>query len=144
MPVLNRIAKVITKPLPRMVSPTAHAVVDYVTVGSFLVSAGFFWRRNKRAALAALICGSADLILSLLTDYPGGVKRVISFPVHREIDLGLAAMTATIPEFLAFKDDSERKFFLAQGALITAANELTRFPETVHRTQKPLRRLSAA
>jgi hypothetical protein len=108
------------------------------------VSAGFFWRRNKRAALAALICGSADLVLSLLTDYPGGVKRVISFPAHREIDLGLAAMTATIPEFLAFKDDSERKFFLAQGALITAANELTKFPEKVRPEEKRMRHFRAA
>ena len=144
MPVLNRIAQVITKPLPRMVSPVAHAVVDYVTVGSFLVSAGFFWRRNKRAALAALICGSAELVLSLLTDYPGGVKRVISFPAHREIDLGLAAMTATIPEFFAFEDDSERNFFLAQGVLITAANELTKFPEKVRPEEKRMRRLRAA
>jgi hypothetical protein len=44
------------------------------------------------------------------------------------MDLGLAAMTATMPEFLAFSDENEKKFFVAQGVLITAISELTRFP----------------
>src|SRR5438477_7759382 len=122
MPILNSLTKVVAKPLPRMVSPKAHAVVDYM-----LMSAGYFWQRNKRAALAALICGGAELAVSLLTDYPGGVKKVITFRKHGEIDLGLAAMSATMPEFLAFKDDSEKKFFVAQGALITVATEITQF-----------------
>lgn len=108
------------------------------------MSAGLFWQRSKRAALAALICGATELAVVLLTDYPGGVKRVISFRTHGEIDLGLAAMTATMPEFLAFEDESERKFFLAQGALITAATELTQFPEKPQRAEKGLKRVKAA
>jgi len=58
--------------------------------------------------------------------------------------LVLAAMTATMPEFLAFKDDPERKFFLAQGALITGATELTEFPKTVQRAEKGNKRPIAA
>jgi hypothetical protein len=144
MPLLNSLAKVIAKPLPRMLSPKAHSVVDYIAAGSFLISAGFFWQRNQRAALAALICGGSELAVSLMTDYPGGVTKRISFRRHREIDLGLAAMTATMPEFLAFKDDAERKFFLAQGALITAATELTQFPEKARRGEKRIKRTKAA
>jgi hypothetical protein len=129
MPVLNSVTKLVAKPLPRMISPKAHGVIDLITVGTFLATAGFFWGRSKRAALAALICGASELAVSLLTDYPFGIKKVISFRTHGEIDLGLAAMTATMPEFLAFKDDSEKKFFLGQGAIITAVTELTQFPE---------------
>jgi hypothetical protein len=144
MPITNSLAKIVAKPLPRMISPKAHAVVDYATVGAFLMGAGFFWQRSKRAALGALICAGAELAASLLTDYPGGVKKVISFPTHGEIDLGLAAMTATMPEFLAFKDDSERKFFLVQGVLITAVSELTQFPRQAGRTGKGMKREKAA
>jgi len=129
MPILNTAAKLLVKPAPKMISPKAHAIIDYIMVGSFLTSAAWFWRSSKRAALAALICGGAELAVNLLTDYPGGVKRVISFRSHGEIDLGLAAMIATMPEFLAFKDDKEKKFFVANGALITVVRELTRFPE---------------
>jgi hypothetical protein len=144
MSILNSLAKVVAKPLPKMVSPRAHAIVDYITVGAFLMSAGFFWQRSKRAALAALICGGAELAVSLLTDYPGGVRKVISFRTHGEIDLVLAAMTATMPESLAFKDDSEKNFFLVQGALITAATELTQFPKKAQRAEKGMRRARAA
>jgi hypothetical protein len=68
---------------------------------------------------------------------------VISFRTHREIDFGLAAMTATMPEFLAFDDDSSRKFFLAQGVLITVANELTEPPEKRQRPEVRMKRAAA-
>ena len=88
--------------------------------------------------------GGAELAVSLLTDYPGGIKKVISFGAHRDIDLGLAAMTATMPEFLAFKEEPEKKFFLAQGALITGIAEVTQFPDKPQRAEKRTKRLRAA
>jgi len=136
MPILNSAVQIAAKPFPRPISPKAHAIIDYVTVGSFLMTAAWFWRRSKRAALAALISGGAELAVSLLTNYPGGVKKAINFRTHRDIDFGLGAMTATMPEFLAFKDENERKFFLAQGAMITAISELTRFPDKSRRAER--------
>jgi hypothetical protein len=84
-----------------------------------------FWRRNKHSAVSALICGGAELALSLLTDYPGGVVDAISFPTHLKLDLGLAAMTASMPEFMKFDDDSQKWFFLLQSGQMTAVTELT-------------------
>ena len=144
MPVLNSVAKLAMKPVPRMISPGAHSIADYLTVGSFLASAGWFWQRSKRAALASMICGAAELAVSVLTDYPGGVKKVISFRAHRNIDLGLAAMTATMPDFLAFKDESEKIFFLIQGAVMTGITELTQFPERAQRAERGAKHLKAA
>jgi hypothetical protein len=109
-----------------MITPKAHAVIDYASVGIFLGSAAWFWRRNRRAALASLLCGGAELGLMLLTDYPGGRKKILSFETHREIDYGLAALTATMPESLAFKGDAGTKLFRVQGALLTLVGELTR------------------
>ncbi|HLZ43738.1 MAG TPA: hypothetical protein VKQ11_22420 [Candidatus Sulfotelmatobacter sp.] len=139
MPMLNSITKVAAKPLPRMISPKAHAILDYVIAGTFFATAGWFWRHNKRAAIGSLLCGSARLAVSLLTDYPGGVRKVIHFPARREIDLGIAAMVATMPEFLGFKDEPQKKFFITQGVLITAANELTQFPESRRRAKERTR-----
>jgi hypothetical protein len=129
MPILNFLTKGALKPVPRMLPPQAHMVVDYVMVGSFLASAAWFWRRNKRAALASAICAGAELAVSALTDYSGRFRKPISFRAHHDMELGLAALTATMPEFLAFKDSSERKFFLAQGVLLTGIAELTQFHE---------------
>jgi hypothetical protein len=125
MALLNSAVSLATKKLPKAVTPKGHAVIDYLTVGAFLVTGALYWRRHKRAALSAFICGGAELALSLITDYPGGVKKVISFPTHCKVDLGLAAMTATMPEFMGFKDDREKRFFLAQSAGITLATNLT-------------------
>ena len=136
MPILNSAVQIAAKPFPRAISPKTHAIIDYITVGSSFVTAAWFWGRSKRAAIAALISGGAELAISLLTNYPGGVKKVINFRTHREIDFGLGAMTATMPEFLAFKDENERKFFLAQGAMITAVSELTRFPDKAVRAER--------
>ncbi|HEY7353584.1 MAG TPA: hypothetical protein VH596_12520 [Terriglobales bacterium] len=128
MPVLTKLVQIAVKPIPKTLTPKAHAIVDYISVGACLMAAASFWGRNKRASVAALITGGGTLLLALLTDYPGGVKKVIKFRTHREIDFGLAAMTATMPDFFAFKDDHERKFFLAEGVLISAVNEMTQLP----------------
>jgi len=136
MPLLNSAARIAAKPFPRAISPRAHAVVDYIIVASFVSTALWFWGKTKRAALAALISGGAKLAVNLLTDYPGGVKKTISFGKHRDIDFGLAAMTASLPEFLAFKHDEERKYFLVQGALITIVTELTRVPYKTSRAEQ--------
>jgi hypothetical protein len=129
MPILTSAARLVAKPFPKAISPRTHAIIDYMSVGAFFMTAAWFWRRSKRAAIAALIGGGAELAVSLLTNYPGGVKKVINFRTHRDIDLGLGAMTAALPEFLAFKDDDEKKFFLAQGVMISVISELTKVPD---------------
>jgi len=125
MPALNKLVKMAASPIPRMITPKAHAMIDYASVGLFLGTTAWFWRRNRRAAMASLICGGAELAIMLLTDYPGGVTKFISFRTHREMDYGLAAIVATMPESLAFEDRNGTKFFRVQGALLTLLGELT-------------------
>lgn len=127
MPMMKNVASAVTKRLPRVLSPKGHAIADYLTAGAFFIAAALFWRRNRRAALGSLVCGGADLALSLLTDYPGGVTDVISFPTHCKIDVGLAAMVAEMPRFMKFEDDKEKKFFVLQGSGIIGAANLTDF-----------------
>jgi len=125
MPMLNSVAKAVTKPIPRMISPQSHSMLDYGTAGIFLASAGFFWRRNKRAAIASLISGTAVAAVSALTEYPGGVNGVFGLERHRNIEVGLAAIVATMPSFFSFENEPERHFFRAQGVLMTCLSELT-------------------
>jgi hypothetical protein len=139
MPTLTSAVDGATRRLPKIVSPKAHAVLDYVTVGAFLIAGAFFWRRNRSAAIASLLCGGTELAVSLLTDYAGGNSRLISFPTHAKLDIGLAAMAATMPEFMGFPMEGERHFFSAQAGLITVAANLTNFDK---RRLKPVRRAS--
>jgi hypothetical protein len=125
MPISAAVTDAATRRAPKFISPKAHAVIDYLMIGAFLVTGALFWRRNRRAAISALICGGAELTNTLLTDYRGGVVQGISFPLHRKIDFGLAAMTATMPEFMSFHDHPEKDFFATQAAVITAVTNLT-------------------
>jgi hypothetical protein len=130
--------------MPKIISPKAHAVVDYITAGAFLLTGAFYWSRNKRAALGAFVCGGAELATALLTDYPGGVNKVISFRNHGRIDIGLAAMTATMPEFMSFRDESEKNFFLAQAGMMTAVTNMTDFGQIGRARSQRRRRQRAA
>jgi hypothetical protein len=143
MPTLNTATRIATAPLPRILPPKGHAVIDYLTTGIFLASAAWFWNKNRRAALAALLCGGAELAVNLMTDYRGDARKSISLGVHRHVDFGLAALTALMPELLWFKDASEKRFFVMQGALMTAANQVTRFPTSPRRDELARRRRAA-
>lgn len=140
MAVVNNVAGVVTKRLPKVVSPTTHAIADYITAGAFLIAGALFWRRNRRAALASLVCGGTDLALSLLTDYPGGVSKVISFPTHCKIDVGLAAMAAEMPRFMKFENDKQKTFFYLQGAAMVGVTNLTDFDRPQYRYRERLER----
>jgi hypothetical protein len=125
MPISSALIDEATRRSPKFISPKVHAAIDYLMIGAFFVSGALFWCRNRRAGFGALLCGGAELANSLLTDYPGGIGRTISFPLHRKIDFGLAAMTATMPEFLSFQGHPENRFFVTQAAMITAITNLT-------------------
>ena len=127
MALLQSSIKVLGKRLPKVISPKAHAKADYATATLFLLGAALFWRKSKRAAVASLVCGAAEAGVAALTDYPGGVKHAISFPLHKKIDFGLSSMTAAMPEFLAFEDEKEKAFFRMQSAMIAGVTALTDF-----------------
>ena len=127
MALLAKSIQVMGKAMPKVLSPKAHAIADYSTAALFLAGSALFWGRSKRAVAGSLICGTAGIAVAALTDYPGGIKTGISFPLHKRIDFGLASMAATMPAFLAFEDDRETAFFRMQSALIALVATLTDF-----------------
>jgi hypothetical protein len=113
--------------MPKMIGPKTHAIIDYAVAATFFTAGALFWRRHKRAAISSFLCGAAATANSLLTDYPGGVWKVMSFDTHGKIDAGLAGLTATMPSAMFFRDDAESCFFLATGIAETAVTALTDF-----------------
>lgn len=135
MPILDQAAKWTTNKLPKVINPTAHAVIDYAMAATFFGMAAFFWRRNKRAAISSLVCGATETITSLYTNYPGGVVDEISFETHGTIDFGLASMVASLPDMLRFSGEPESRFFRMQGLALATVTGLTDFTGTGKRNQ---------
>ena len=127
MPLVHMATKAVARRLPKVFDPRTHAVADYLVAGAFFAMGAMFWKRNKRAAIGALLCGAATTATSLLTDYPGGVHRAISFPAHGRIDMGLAGLTATMPNILAFSEEVEAKYFRGVALVETVVGGLTDF-----------------
>ncbi len=127
MALLQRGVAVVTNRMPKVLSPRGHAIADYATIGMFALMTAVFWKRNRRAAISALLSGLAETGTVLLTNFPGGVVRVIDFPTHGKIDMGLGAATFTMPNLLGFDDEPEAKFFRMMGLNVTAVTGLTDF-----------------
>jgi len=127
MPLLHQAARFATNKMPKVINPTAHAIIDYAMAVSFFGMAAFFWRRNKRAAVSALVCGVGETVTALCTDYPGGVVDEISFETHGAIDFGLSGMVASLPGMLRFSDEPESRFFRIQGVALAMVTGLTDF-----------------
>jgi hypothetical protein len=142
MATFNRVAKIVALPIPRVLSPRVHAGVDYVRIGIFVAGAGRYWRRNKRVAIAALVCAGAETALDLLTDYDGRSGKPLNFHTHRELEIGLASMAAAMPALMGFEKEPARNLFLAQGVASTVVLEITRFPKQPE-TQKRRRGMVA-
>lgn len=125
MPVLQKGVAAVANRMPKVISPKAHAIIDYATIGTWFALGAWMMGRNKRAGIAAFICGGSELATTLITDFPGGVTDVISMDTHLKMDMGLAATATSLPNFLGFDDDDEAKWFRIMGLNITAVGAMT-------------------
>lgn len=135
MPILDQATRWATNKMPKVINPTAHAIIDYAMAATFFTMAGLFWRRNKRAAISSLVCGGAEVVTALLTDYPGGVTDAISFETHGRIDFGMSGLISSMPNLMRFSDENESTFFRMQGLSMAAVTGLTDFTGTGERGQ---------
>ena len=113
--------------MPKMISPRTHATLDYLVAGSFLLMGVLYWKRNRRAAIGSFVCGGATAAVSLLTHYPGGPRKAISYPMHGQIDTGLIAMTAAMPRLMNIEETRQAKFFSRQALAKTAITAMSNF-----------------
>lgn len=143
MPILDQAAKLATRKMPKVITPKTHAIIDYAIAASFFVTAAFLWRRNKRAAIGALACGTAETVTALCTDYPGGVAKRLSLETHRNIDFALSGLVTSVPSMLHFTDSPEAHIFRTQGLAMAAVAGLTDFADSESEPLEDLDRQSA-
>ena len=99
----------------KVISPAQHAMLDYGVAGTFFAVGLSFLSRNRPAAILAFINGGMVLGMSLLTNYPGGVYRKLSFKTHRTGDIVQAALAGAGPALFGFARAPEAKYFYGQA-----------------------------
>jgi len=98
-----------------VISPAQHAVLDYGVAATFFAVCLSFAQKHRAAATLAFLNGGMVLGMSLLTNYPGGLYRTLSFKTHRTGDVFQAILAGIGPALFGFAKDPEAKYFYGQA-----------------------------
>ena len=112
---MNEIRSVEQGAIPAVISPAQHAVLDYGVAATFFLVGQRLQSRHRRASNLAFLNGAMVLGMSLLTNYPGGVYKTLSFKGHRNGDIVQAALAGLGPAMFGFAKDPEAKYFYSQA-----------------------------
>ncbi len=107
------------------ISPRLHGYLDYVTVVVFLLAPTLIGLTGLPAQLAYALAG-IHLVMTLLTDFPLGVAKLIPFPMHGWIERAvgpLLVLASFLPGFAT--DTTAQVFYLVMGVVIIAVGLLT-------------------
>lgn len=133
-----RLAVSLLKLLPARI----HGLGDYGSAFA-LILVGLLVDGSGEARGTGVVLGLVLLVVSLLTDYPLGVRRIIPFKLHSAGDYLGAGALITAPFLLGFSDTDEglTAFYVAVGAVLVAVSLLTDYDHPdrgaelgVHRT----------
>ena len=87
----------------KVLKPLPHGVIDYTMAGAMIAAPWLFgFRRNRTATINSIGSGVAILGLSLMTRYPLGAVKMVSFPTHGVIETIAGAATVTAPWLMGF------------------------------------------
>ena len=90
----------------KFISRRFHAVLDYMT-GILLIAAPWLFNFNDVGAAkwSAIAVGALILIMSFITDYEGGGKKMLSMNTHLTMDVLAGIFLAASPWIFNFNQE---------------------------------------
>jgi len=109
----------------KMISPRLHGYLDFLTVILFLLAPTLLGLSQIPAMLAYGLA-VVHLIVTLASDFPFGVIRIIPFSVHGWIERIVGPSLIAVPFILGFANEEiARNFYIAAGLIIIVVGVLT-------------------
>jgi hypothetical protein len=103
----------------KVISDTTHGILDYLTVAIFALAPGVLGLSGF-AALVSYALAAIHLVMTLLTNMPLGVLKIIPMRLHALVEMlvgpVLVVAAMVLPNILGEK----REFFLVMGLAILA------------------------
>ena len=109
------------------ISPTVHGAIDYLAVAIFAVAPAIIGLSGWPAALSYALAG-IHLLMTLLTDFPAGVIKVIPIALHQWVERIVGPVLVILA--LVSMTEAARAFFVAMGVIIFAVERLTAYRST--------------
>jgi hypothetical protein len=88
----------------KLIPPKVHGVLDFASAFA-LIAFALILGGSRLAVATGIVLGAVLIVVSLLTDYPLGVIRVIPFKLHSAGDYVGAFTLIAAPFILGFADD---------------------------------------
>jgi hypothetical protein len=99
----------------KLLTPQVHGYIDYLVVTTFFTAPNIFGFAILAATLSYIIALS-HFFMTVMTDFPLGVLRLIPFPVHGTLELIISGVLVALPWLLGFnKDIRARNFYVGSG-----------------------------
>jgi hypothetical protein len=109
-------------------SLTVHGAIDYLAVVIFAVAPAVLGLSGWPAVLSYALAG-IHLLMTLLTDFPAGVIKVIPIALHQWVER-IVGPLLIILALVAMTETPARTFFVAMGVIIFAVERLTTYRPT--------------
>ena len=101
----------------KVISPRIHGYFDFLTVVIFLLAPALLGLSQLPAMLAYSLA-AVHLIVTLTSDFPFGIFRLIPFAIHGWIERLVG------PSLIA-NEDIARNFYIAMGVVVIVLGMLT-------------------
>ncbi len=102
----------------RIISPSVHALIDYLVV-VFLIAAPFLFGFSPFVATMTWIIAGIHFLLTILTKFPGGFIKVIPLRIHGLIELIVGIALLFSPWIFGFAENAvDKNFYLAFGGAV--------------------------
>lgn len=111
--------------------PSQHALLDYLTVAAFALAPSLLPLSGVAAVLSYALA-AVHLLVTICTDFPGGVLRWLPLPWHGKIEAMVAPVLIVAPWILGF-DRIASLFFVAAGVAIFLVWWLTDYARSTPR-----------
>ena len=126
--------KTVSRPGYKIIDARTHGIIDYCHAAFFL-GMSIVVRKNKAASLVALGTGAFALTQALLTDYPLGAKRDLTFETHGKIDAAFCSLSWALPRIFGFQNTAAAKVFEINSYVETSVVVMTDFDNQRARLQ---------
>jgi len=115
----------------KVISPRIHGYLDFLTVFIFLLAPTLLGLEQLSAILAYSLA-VVHLIVTLASDFPFGVVKLIPFTVHGWIERMVGPLLIAIPFIFSFSnEEAARNFYIAMGIIIIVVSMLTDYQAEV-------------
>lgn len=115
----------------KVISPRMHGYLDFLTVIVFL-AAPILFELSRVPAMLAYSLAVIHLIVTLASDFPFGIVKIIPFTVHGWIERIVGPVLVAVPFVLGFANDEiARNFYIAVGIVIIIIGTLTDYRSAI-------------